>query len=70
MKLQSYPQKTDILILVQQKFNNLKCNLVKQIKIETQKFDQNDELTVYPNDSSAKCNYQSVLNKLTNISAL
>ena len=59
------------MLLVQQKLDNLKSNLEKQIKeIETQTFDQNDELTVYPNDSSAKCDYERVLKKLTYISAL
>ena len=59
------------LILVQQKLNNLKSNLEKQIKeIETQTLDQNDELTVYPQNSSARCDYERVLKKLTYISAL
>ena len=59
------------MILVQQRLDNLKSNLKKQIKeIEAQTFDQDDELTIYPNDSSAKCDYQSVLKKLTYISVL
>ena len=57
--------------MVQQKLDSLKSNLEKEIKeIETKTFDQNDELTVYPNDSSAKCDYERVLKKLTYISAL
>ena len=53
------------MILVQ-KLDNLKSNLTKQIKeIERQTVDQNDELTVYPNDSSGKYDYQSVLKILT-----
>ena len=59
------------MILVQQKFDNLKSNLKKQIKeIEAQTFDQKDELTIYPKDSSAKWDYRSVLKKLTYISVL
>ena len=59
------------MILVQQKLDSLKSNLEKEIKeIETKTFDQNDELTVYPNDSSAKCDYERVLKKLTYVSAL
>ena len=59
------------LILARQKLDNLKSNLEKQIKeIETQTFDQNDELTVYPHDSSARCDYERVLKKLTYTSAL
>ena len=59
------------LILVQKKLDNLKSNLEKQIKeIETRTFDQNDELTVYPHDSSARCDYERVFKKLTYISAL
>ena len=42
---------------------------MKSKEIETQTFDQNDELTVYPHDSSAKCDYGRVLKK-TYISAL
>lgn len=53
------------MILVQ-KLDNLKSNLTKQIKeIERQTVDQNDELTVCPNDSSGKYDYQSVLKILT-----
>ena len=47
------------LILVQQKLDNLKSNLKKQIKeTEIQTFDQ---IYVYSSDSSAKSNYQIVL---------
>ena len=50
------------MILVHQKLDNLKSNLTKEIKeIERQTVDQNDELTVCPNDISGKCDYQSVL---------
>ena len=53
------------MILVQ-KLDNLKSNLTKQIKeIERQTVDQNDELTVCPNDSFGKYDYQSVLKILT-----
>ena len=53
------------------KLNNLKSNLEKQIKeIDTQTFDQNDELTIYLHDSSANCYYERVLKQLTYISAL
>ena len=53
------------MILLKQKLDNLKYNLEKQIK-EIQTLDH--ELTVYPNESSAKCDYESVVKKL--ISAL
>ena len=54
------------MILVHQKLDNLKSNLTKEIKeIERQTVDQNDELTVCPNDISGKCDYQSVLKILT-----
>ena len=56
------------MILIQQKLDNLKSAL-KSKEIETQTFDQNDELTVYPHDSSAKCDYGRILKK-TYISAL
>ena len=57
--------------MVQQKLDNLKSNLEKQIKkIETSTFDQNDELTVYPNDSLAKSDKEKVSKKLTYVSVL